>query len=202
MTTKSIKDALRTMTAPAAMALALLVAPGLDPSARAQSVPESKYSSDDPLMNAAIRCARSRLDLFWVHLTDPLPGEDDFRVKVVISDGVANRHFWCGNVGMGDSGLNCAIANRPLPRDKAKSDNMIITVIILDVDNIVDWMWRRNGKIVGGETTRLLIGMLPHDATAGAKRAMFSDVDPAKEERFEGRVPARSTCRWPTSKGN
>jgi uncharacterized protein YegJ (DUF2314 family) len=116
-------------------------------------------ASDDPVMNAAIKKARGSVDAFWKKLATPAANEDGFAVKLAISDDANVEHFWCTGIQESSGKRSCEINNDP---------ELVTTVKIgqrVDIDPkiISDWMYMRDGKIVGGETIRAIIPKLPAD---------------------------------------
>jgi uncharacterized protein YegJ (DUF2314 family) len=128
------------------------------------------FASDDAEMNAAIDKARASLPEFWARFASPARNEADFALKLGISDDVGTEHFWCGEIEGDAEAASCVIANEPV--------NVHVVAygerVTVDPEIISDWLYYRDGKIVGGETLRV---MLPHlDKKAAADlRARLAD---------------------------
>ena len=119
-------------------------------------------SSKDPEMNAAIRKARASLDSFWAKLASPAVGETDFSVKVAIKDGKNIEHFWIIGVKRAGDKISGTINNEPeLVKNVAFGEHYEFTEEVIS-----DWLYRRNGKMVGNETMRPLLKRMPEDAAA------------------------------------
>jgi uncharacterized protein YegJ (DUF2314 family) len=119
-------------------------------------------------MAAAIAKARATLPAFWASYEDPKSSETGHSLKVRFPTG-RNRgeHIWMSDVrklGNGSYSGRFANAPRDLP-GKRQGD-----VIGFKEANISDWMFTRNGKIVGGETIKPLLKAMPK-ADADALRA-------------------------------
>jgi uncharacterized protein YegJ (DUF2314 family) len=121
----------------------------------------------DPEMNTAIARARSTLPTFWASYDAPKPSETGHALKVRFSTRRGGEHIWIAEVkklpGGAYSGL---FANEPrdLPGKKAGDE------VKFSEADISDWMFMRNGKIVGGETIKPTLKSLPK-ADADALRA-------------------------------
>ena len=110
---------------------------------------------DDAEMNAAIDKARAALPEFWARFADPATNEGDFSLKLGISNEVGTEHFWCGEIEGDAEAATCVIANEPVHVHTVAYGERVA----VDPDIISDWLYYRDGKIVGGETLRV---MLPH----------------------------------------
>lgn len=122
-------------------------------------------SSADPEMNAAITKARAALPGFWQKVADHPANENNFSVKLAISEGQITEHIWCGPVKIEGEGYACAIANEPEDvTTVAYGERMKVDPAIVS-----DWMYMRDGKIVGGETIRVMIPRMSSDEAAQVK---------------------------------
>jgi uncharacterized protein YegJ (DUF2314 family) len=157
------------------LAFSLLIAPVLPGSVRSEEAGAPRdevilFDADDPAMNAAIKKARNALPDFWKMFAAPGPDISDFALKLGISDGKMVEHFWCADI-QGDAGkAKCAIANEP-QNVFTVSNGQTIDV---DAAIISDWMYRKNGKIVGGHTIRVMITRMGPEEAAQT-RAMLAD---------------------------
>lgn len=121
----------------------------------------------DPEMNTAIARARGTLPTFWTSYESPKPSETGHALKVRFSTRKGGEHIWIAEVkrlpGGAYSGL---FANEPrdLPGKRAGDE------VKFGEADISDWMFMRNGKIVGGETIKPTLKSLPK-ADADALRA-------------------------------
>ena len=153
-----------------AMAASLIILPACD--AKPQSEDRVvNVEADDAVMNAAIARARSPLPVFWAEQAAPKAGERDFALKIRITDGDQNEHFWCNEIQGDATKATCAIANDPELVHTVKSGQRID----VDPERISDWMYfRGDDKIVGGETIRALLPHMPKEE-ADAYRAMLAE---------------------------
>jgi len=130
--------------------------------------PVIDLSSGNAEMNAAIARGRATLPTFWASYEAPKPSETGHSLKARFANPKNNgEHIWMADVKKtADGGYSGRFANQPrdLPGRKAGE------VALFKEADISDWMFMRNGKIVGGETIRPLLKSLPK-ADADALRA-------------------------------
>jgi uncharacterized protein YegJ (DUF2314 family) len=122
----------------------------------------------DPEMNVAIAHARETLPTFWASYEAPKPAESGHSLKVRFpTGGSRGEHIWMADVKKLPNGsYSGRFANQPrdLPRKRAGD------LVEFKQADISDWMFMRNGKIVGGETIKPLLKSMPK-ADADALRA-------------------------------
>jgi uncharacterized protein YegJ (DUF2314 family) len=130
--------------------------------------PVIDVSSANAEMNAAIAKARATLPTFWASHDAPKPSETGHALKARFPNPRTNgEHIWISDVKKtADGRYSGRFANAPrdLPGKKAGD------VTEFREADISDWMFTRNGKIVGGETIRPLLKAMPK-ADADALRA-------------------------------
>ena len=130
--------------------------------------PVIDVQSGNPEMNAAIAKARATLPAFWAAYDAPKSSEDGYSLKVRFpKPGSGHEHIWMADVKkIGDGRYSGKFANVPrdLPSRKAGD------VAEFKEADISDWMFMRNGKIVGGETIRPMLKRMSK-ADADALRA-------------------------------
>ena len=145
-----------------------LLTSALPPAATGQSGATVMVPTNDPEMAAAIAKARSHLPEFWKALAQPGAGEEHFALKVAIKDGTDVEHFWLGDVTRNGDKFTGTINNEPEIVGNVKNGQRYE----FGDAEISDWMFMRNGKIVGNETMRPLLKRMPA-ATAEQYRAML-----------------------------
>ncbi|TCU73706.1 uncharacterized protein YegJ (DUF2314 family) [Bradyrhizobium sp. R2.2-H] len=121
----------------------------------------------DPEMNAAIERGRATLPTFWASYVSPKPSETGHALKVRFSTRKGGEHIWVGEVKKQPDGtFTGLLANEPrdLPGKHAGDK------VSFGEADVSDWMFTRNGKIVGGETIKPTLKSLPK-ADADAIRA-------------------------------
>ncbi|MFK4808938.1 YegJ family protein [Devosia sp. ZW T5_3] len=125
---------------------------------------------DDAQMNAAMDKARAALPEFWARFADPAANEADFSLKLGISDNAGTEHFWCGEIVGDAKAATCVIANEPVNVHTVAYGERVA----VDPEIISDWLYYRDGKIVGGETIRVLLPRL-EKKEAAAMRALLAE---------------------------
>lgn len=110
-------------------------------------------SPDDQAMTAAISKARETLSTFWSHFEARASGESDFSLKVRIEDKHGVEHFWVTNIKRDRAQIWGVIGNDP---DIVKSVKIGDRIRVKEAD-ISDWLYMRNGKMIGNFTVRPLL---------------------------------------------
>jgi uncharacterized protein YegJ (DUF2314 family) len=126
--------------------------------------------SSDTEMNAAISKARASLPEFWTKLDAPATAESDFSLKVAI-EGTGSgevEHFWLTDIMRKDGKIVGVISNDPETVKSVKRGQSYE----INPEKISDWLYKRNGKMVGNETMRPLLKRLPAQQAA-AYRSMY-----------------------------
>lgn len=140
-----------------AAALLLLLAAFLaaTPQSAAQAVP-GVHSEE---MERAIAKARRTLPAFWERVRANEPSETGYAVKIVASDQHGVEHLWLSRPRMRGGRLVGTIDTQPrIVRSLRQGQELPI-----NQDAIIDWMYFRNGRIVGNETGRAMIRHLPRE---------------------------------------
>jgi uncharacterized protein YegJ (DUF2314 family) len=136
----------------------------------AEDPPIVKVTSADVDMNAAIARARDTLPTFWASYDTPKPSETGHGLKVRFAVGPDRfEHIWMSEVEkLPDGNFSGRFANQPsdLP-DKNEGDQ-----VEFKQADITDWLFIRNGKVVGGESIKLLLKSMPKEQ-ADAMRAQM-----------------------------
>jgi uncharacterized protein YegJ (DUF2314 family) len=122
-------------------------------------------------MNAAMEKARSTVKTFIAALGAPQPGESGYSVKVRFADGSNAEHMWLSPVAFDGASFQGTVNNKP-----EKVQNVRIgQKASVDPSQISDWMYIKNGKLIGGFTFRVL-----RDSMPPAERAEFDKSLPFK----------------------
>lgn len=109
--------------------------------------------SADPEMVAAIAKARESLLQFWQVFEKREGGESGFSLKVKIADKRGVEHFWTTDIERRNGKTMGTINNDPNTVASVKLGDRIE----ISEPNISDWLYTRNGKMVGNETLRPLL---------------------------------------------
>ena len=150
-----------------AAVLAVLGSPTMGVRAEDRS-PVIDFRNGDPEINAAIAQARATLPKFWASYEAPKSSETGHSLKARFPyPNNSGEHIWMADVKkIADGRYSGRFANAPrhLPGKRAGD-----SAEFREAD-ISDWMFLRNGKIVGGETIRPMLKLMSK-ADADALRA-------------------------------
>ena len=113
-------------------------------------------------MNAAIDKARASLDSFWKSYETPSAGESDFALKVAITGNGSTEHFWLTRIERKGDKISGLVSNQPQSVKTVKMGQRYE----FTGDMISDWTFKRNGKLVGNETMRVLLPRMPEEQAA------------------------------------
>lgn len=114
--------------------------------------------ASDTEMAAARDKARASLDTFWTMLAAPQPGITNLSLKVSLPTRSGSlEHIWIGDIARQGDTVRGRLANTP--RDIAGLK--MGSEVSFSEDQIDDWTFSRNGKIVGNETARPLLARMP-----------------------------------------
>ena len=109
-------------------------------------------AADDSEMAAAIAKARSLLPQFWQAFNHREHGEKDFCLKVKITDKDKVEHFWAVDIERKDRRIFGTINNDPEIVHNVKIGDRIS----IPEDDISDWLYMRDDKMIGNYTLRAL----------------------------------------------
>ena len=110
-------------------------------------------NDDDQQLERAVRHARRTVGQFITALRTPPPNSRDFLVKklFVAKDGTA-EHIWLADVKFNGNRFVGVVDNKPNKISGLKiGDRQSV-----NPDEITDWSYVENGKLVGGYTIRVL----------------------------------------------
>lgn len=126
------------------------------------------FGEDDAEMNAAVAAARKTLPVFWKHFRDH--PEETSSLKVALPTANGHEHIWVSDVEAKDGKITARLANVPdaLPGLELGSP------VTFDEAQISDWAYKKNGKLYGHYTTRIVIQHID-PAEAAQVRAMLSE---------------------------
>ena len=151
-------------------------------------------ADDDPEMVAAIAKARRTLPLFWqayeqrdaraialletikeLHLNWPAdgkrdPGETQFSLKIRITDGEHLEHFWATEFLRQDGKVIVTINQAP----KIVANVKLGDRLEIPEAEIQDWYYMRGGKMIGNQTIRPMLRLMPAK-TAAEFKALLED---------------------------
>ena len=120
----------------------------------AQSGAESAYyqvPSDHAAMHRAVIEARKTVRKFITVLKHPGPGQQDFEVKKPFIQGNEVEHIWLSEVKFAGNRFHGRVDNQPRKVRGLKLGQLVS----VNANEISDWLYVDNGKLVGGYTVRV-----------------------------------------------
>ena len=117
----------------------------------------------DAEMKSAVRQARGSVDTFIAALRNPAPKQHDFEVKKPFVQGNEVEHIWLSNVTYSGHRFNGNVDNHPRIIKGLKYGQRVS----VNPDEISDWAYIDNGRLVGGYTIRRFM----HCVRPGGKKA-------------------------------
>jgi uncharacterized protein YegJ (DUF2314 family) len=130
----------------------------------------AKVSDDDKKMDRAVENAQRTLGFFMAALHAKKDGDTVFEIKKGFIDGDKVEHLWIKRVTYDGKNFHGQIDNQPEEVNNVHPGQRV-TVAPGDV---TDWMFLKDGKLIGGYTTRVLYARLsPVDKAEFDKHAEF-----------------------------
>lgn len=118
--------------------------------------------------------ARSTLDFFFRYQSQAGAGEHGFYVKYILAaddgSGIDAEQVWLTGIKFKNSNLYGDLANTPLYVQGLRKGS----TIMISVDSIVDWMYIREGKIIGGYSIKYLLEKIPESRRSDRQRELLS----------------------------
>ena len=124
-------------------------------------------ADDDPDMIAAVAEARAALPQFWRLFARPR-GTTDFSLKVKITDQQGTEHFWLTEIERTGGRVFGTINNDPeIVRSVQRGERIPVSEA-----DISDWLYMRNGKIIGNYTLGVMVKKMPVKAADNDKQRL------------------------------
>ena len=126
---------------------------------------------NDKAMDAAVNHAQRSLGFFIAVLKAKKSGDSDFAVKKGFVDGDKVEHLWVDRLTWDGKKFRGRINNRPLDVKNVRLNELVI----VSPREVSDWMFIKEGKLMGGYTTRVLYKRLSaEDKAQFDKEAQFT----------------------------
>ena len=126
-------------------------------------------------MRHAVHQARRTVGVFIKALQHPAVGQQDFEVKKPFRQGDVVEHIWLSDVWFSGNRFHGYVDNKPRKIKGLKMGDRVS----VNPDEISDWAFVQNGRLVGGYTIRVLYAELPADQKAALVReARFTIENP------------------------
>jgi len=130
----------------------------------------AKIPDNDKQMGRAVENAQRTLGFFIAALHAKKNGDTVFEIKKGFIDGDKVEHLWIKRVTYDGKNFHGQIDNRP---NDVTNVHMGQPVTVAPQD-VTDWMFLKDGKLIGGYTTRVLYARLsPEDKAEWDKHAEF-----------------------------
>ncbi|OJZ04445.1 MAG: hypothetical protein BGP15_18975 [Sphingobacterium sp. 40-24] len=124
------------------------------------------FRSDDEAMNAAIVKAKNSLNQFVQAVEKPQEGYEAFALKIAYNTPDKSlEHIWVGDISYQNGQFTGVVSNSPVStKEVALGDTVVI-----DKQNISDWMYLDKGILRGGYTIRAM-----RDQLSGSEKEEFN----------------------------
>jgi uncharacterized protein YegJ (DUF2314 family) len=143
--------------------------------------PARHRPQDDGELARIAEAARNSLPVFFRRLQSPLPGDGNFRIKYPLKadprSGFSREQVWLSGIRFKDGRYFGVVASAPYYISGLSRGD----TIPFDVEEITDWMFTRQGKIIGGRSIKLLLDQIPeHERDEEQRRVleMFETDEP------------------------
>ena len=125
---------------------------------------------NDAEMAHAVKMARRNVGVFITALQHPESGQRDFEVKKPFVQGDKVEHLWLAHVQYSGGRFHGLVDNKPQNITGLKMGQRVS----VNPDEISDWSYIDNGKLIGGYTIRVLYNELsPERKKEFLERANF-----------------------------
>jgi uncharacterized protein YegJ (DUF2314 family) len=131
------------------------------PAAEADPTQHRDRDRDDAELARIAENARDTLPVFFSRLQRPLSGDGNFRIKYPLradpGSGFSREQVWLADIRFKDGRYSGVLVNTPYyVSGFAGGDS-----ILIDIEEITDWMFTREGKITGGLSIKFLLEQIP-----------------------------------------
>jgi uncharacterized protein YegJ (DUF2314 family) len=137
----------------------IAVRSSLRPSTPSSNTHVFAVDKDDPAMNAAMARARNNVLHFQQHIAKPGADEQHFAVKMAVHDGDDVEYFWLANTTWDGNVFRGEIDDEA----ETVSNVQVGQKMICAPTDIADWMYVKAGRLVGGETIRVIRDKMTED---------------------------------------
>lgn len=119
------------------------------------------YSTSDAQMNAAMAAARESYPSAFLGAIRAREGEDFLLKAGIDTPGNGREHIWTAPISISSTEITAELVNEPVYFEGHVGDE-----ITFAPEQISDWSYRRDGKLHGNYTTRVMLPELPQDEAA------------------------------------
>ena len=132
--------------------------------------------ADHAAMRHAVTEARKTVGKFILALNHPAPGQQDFEVKKPFIQGDQVEHIWLSDVRFVGNRFQGRLDNQPRKIRGLKLGQLVS----VNPDEISDWLYVDNGKLVGGYTVR----------------AHYNELSPQQKQQFDRDADFKIGRQW------
>jgi len=136
-----------------------------------QSISEVEY--DNPEILRIAREARSGFPQFFRHLTRPNADESNFCIKYpfteVYDNDIITEQIWLTGIRFRNGRYYGTPVNTPLHISGMRKGR----AVNFSTDGITDWMFVRNGKIIGGQSIKYLLEQIPEQRRTDEQKELL-----------------------------
>lgn len=118
-----------------------------------------RVENEQAVMRKAVEQARKTVGEFIKALEHPAAGQSDFEVKKPFVEGNDVEHIWLSDIEFAGGRFKGKVDNAPMKIHRLKLGQ----VVSVNPDEISDWAYVDNGKLVGGYTIRAHYNQLSPD---------------------------------------
>ena len=111
-----------------------------------------RFAEKDPEMDKAIQTARESVDTFIAALKAPTANRSNFAVKKSFKDGDQVEDIWLSDASFNGRQFSGRVDNEPADVKNVQIGQTATAA----KDEISDWLYIENGKLVGGYSIRVL----------------------------------------------
>ena len=130
----------------------------------------AQVTDDDKQMDRAVENAQKNLGFFIAALKAKKDGDSVFEIKKGFIDGDKVEHLWIRQITFDGKNFHGQIDNRPVDVRNVHSGQRVKVA----PEDVTDWMFLKDGKLIGGYTTRVFYARLsPEDKAAFDQQAGF-----------------------------
>jgi uncharacterized protein YegJ (DUF2314 family) len=137
-----------------------------------------QVDDNDKQFDRATEQAQRSLGFFIAALKAKKGGDSGFEIKKAFVDGENVEHLWISGVTYDGTNFHGKINNKPID---VKNVRLGGTVTVAPKD-VTDWMFVKNGRLIGGYTTRVFYARLSPE-----QRAQFDQQADFKIEEKVGK---------------
>ncbi len=125
----------------------------------------------DKAIDGAVDHAHQTLGFFCAALKAKKPDTRGYEIKTAFVDGDKVEHIWVNKVTWNGKEFHGRVNNKPL----GVSNIHLGQSVMVQPKNVSDWMFVKEGKLMGGFTTRVLYSRLsPEDKAQFEKQTEFT----------------------------